>query len=80
MSDYLPIGQKFKINDQVYKKQNVGLSVKRSSIIGTIIDVQEKLNTIGRTCYYYKVLWDDTRTSIHAQHILIEANQPSLKA
>tara|TARA_Y100001951_G_scaffold25918_1_gene20013 strand:+ start:1386 stop:1625 length:240 start_codon:yes stop_codon:yes gene_type:complete len=72
MSDYLPIGQKFKINDRVNKKQNTGLSVKISSIAGTVIEVKEKLNTLGRTCYYYIVKWPDNRTSEHAQHILVE--------
>jgi hypothetical protein len=67
--------QKYQINDLVNKKQNTGLAVRTGSIAGTIIEVQEKLNKIGRICFYYKVRWPDTRTSIHAQHILVPTVQ-----
>tara|TARA_B100000287_G_scaffold205401_2_gene193768 strand:+ start:3243 stop:3455 length:213 start_codon:yes stop_codon:yes gene_type:complete len=67
--------QKYQINDLVNKKQNNGLAVRTGSIAGTIIEVQKKLNKIGRTCFYYKVKWPDTRTSIHAQHILVPTVQ-----
>ena len=67
--------QKYKIHDQVNKKQNTGLAVRTGSIAGTIIEVQEKLNKIGRTCFYYTVKWPDKRTSKHAQHILVPTTQ-----
>ena len=68
--------QKYQINDLVNKKQNTGLAVRTGSIDGTIIEVQEKLNRIGRTCFYYTVRWPDNgRTSIHAQHILVPTEQ-----
>jgi len=75
--DYVPIGQKFKINDRVNKKQNAGLSVRTSSITGTITEVKEKKNIRGRTCYYYTVKWPD-RTSEHAQHILVPTTPEKL--
>ena len=67
--------QKYQINDLVNKKQNTGLSVRTGSISGKIIEVQEKLNKIGRTCFYYTVKWPDKRTSKHAQHILVPSEQ-----
>tara|TARA_B100000131_G_scaffold295039_1_gene311664 strand:- start:4170 stop:4406 length:237 start_codon:yes stop_codon:yes gene_type:complete len=74
MPDYVPIGQKFPLGSRVNKKRNVGMSIKRSSINGEVISVEEKLNTRGRTCYYYTIRWVDQRVSKHAQHILVASN------
>ena len=68
--------QKYKIHDQVNKKQNNGLAVRTGSIAGTIIEVQQKLNKVGHVCFYYTVKWPENgRTSNHAQHILVPTEQ-----
>jgi len=64
---------KYKINDQVNKKRNTGISLKIEPKVGTIIKVKEKLDSRKRICYYYEVKWPDKRRSEHAQHILTPA-------
>ena len=64
---------KYKLNDQVNKKVNAGVSLYIGATTGTVIKVIEKHNVRGRICYYYGVKWPDKRTSEHAQHILVPA-------
>jgi len=64
---------KFKLEDQVVKKQLASISLSIGSTSGTIIKVIEKHNVRGRICYYYGVRWPDGRRSEHAQHILVPA-------
>ena len=64
---------KFKLEDQVVKKQVAGIALCIGSTSGTIIKVIEKHNVRGRICYYYGVKWPDGRRSEHAQHILVPA-------
>lgn len=64
---------KFKLEDQVVKKQLANISLSIGSTSGTIIKVIEKHNVRGRICYYYGVKWPDGRRSEHAQHILVPA-------
>tara|TARA_R100000329_G_C7525248_1_gene185246 strand:- start:78 stop:299 length:222 start_codon:yes stop_codon:yes gene_type:complete len=64
---------KYKINDQVNKKVNSGVSLYIGGTTGTVIKVIEKHNVRGRICYYYGVKWPDGRRSEHAQHILVPA-------
>ena len=64
---------KFKLEDQVVKKQVAGICLSIGSTSGTIIKVLEKHNRKGRVCYYYGVKWPDGRRSEHAQHILLPA-------
>ncbi len=64
---------KFKLEDQVVKKQLASISLSIGSTSGTIIKVIEKHNVRGRICYYYGVKWPDGRRSEHAQHILVPA-------
>ncbi len=64
---------KFKLEDQVVKKQVAGICLAIGSTSGTIIKVLEKHNKRGRICYYYGVKWPDGRRSEHAQHILVPA-------
>ena len=70
----MPATPRFKINDRVNKKRNTGgISLTIDSTAGTIIEMEEKLNSIKRPGYYYNVKWPDGRTSEHAQHILVPA-------
>ena len=64
---------KFKLEDQVVKKQLASISLSIGSTSGTIIKVLEKHNRKGHVCYYYGVKWPDGRSSEHAQHILLPA-------
>ena len=70
----MPATPRFKINDRVNKKRNRGgISLTIDSTAGTIIEMEEKLNSRKRPGYYYNVKWPDGRTSEHAQHILVPA-------
>jgi putative heme iron utilization protein len=70
----MPATPRFKINDRVNKKRNTGgISLTIDSTAGTIIEMEEKLNSRKRPGYYYNVKWPDGRTSEHAQHILVPA-------
>jgi len=66
---------KFKIEDQVIKKNVKGICLSLGTTTGTITEVKEKFNRRGRVCYYYEVTWDDKnkRRSEHAKHILVPA-------
>ena len=64
---------KFKVKDQVVKKQVAGICLAIGSTSGTITEVKEKFNKRGTICYYYEVKWPDRRKSEHAQHILVPA-------
>ena len=64
---------KFKLKDQVIKKQVRGICLSLGTTSGTIIKVLEKHNRRGTICYYYGVKWPDGRSSEHAQHILVPA-------
>ena len=70
----MPATPRFKINDRVNKKRNTGgISLTIDSTAGTIIEMEEKLNSRKRPGYYYNVKWPDGRTSEHAQNILVPA-------
>ena len=70
----MPATPRFKINDRVNKKRNTGgISLTIDSTAGTIIEMEEKLNSRKRPGYYYGVKWPDGRRSEHAQHILVPA-------
>tara|TARA_R100000458_G_scaffold22323_1_gene19997 strand:+ start:1726 stop:1935 length:210 start_codon:yes stop_codon:yes gene_type:complete len=64
---------KFKLEDQVIKKNVKGICLSLGTSIGEIIEVLEKHNKRGTICYYYDVRWADGRRSQHAQHILVPA-------
>ena len=64
---------KFKLQDQVIKKQVKSICLSLGTTTGTITEVKEKFNRRGRICYYYGVKWPDGRRSEHAQHILVPA-------
>jgi hypothetical protein len=69
----MPSAPKFKLEDQVIKKQVRGICLSLGTTTGTITEVKEKFNVRGRICYYYGVKWPDGRRSEHAQHILLPA-------
>ena len=69
----MPSAPKFKLEDQVIKKQVRGICLSLGTTTGTITEVKEKFNIRGRICYYYEVQWSDRRRSEHAQHILLPA-------
>jgi len=65
------VGQRFKIDDRVVRNHTIGYSgSKYKKHIGTVIEAIAKTNSVGANQYYYKVLWDDRRSSEHAQHSL----------
>ena len=65
-----PIGQRFQINDRVYRKNYSVIANKYKKKYGNITETIERKNSVGIRMYYYKVLWEDKRSSEHAQHSL----------
>ena len=64
------IGQRFNIDDRVIRKFTTGFPNKFKIKRGSITEALTKTNKIGVKQYYYKVLWDDKRSSEHAQYSL----------
>ena len=65
------VGQRFKIDDRVVRNHTIGYSgSKYKKHVGTVTEAIVKTNSVGANQYYYKVLWDDRRSSEHAQHSL----------
>ena len=64
------IGQRFNLDDRVIRKFTTGFPNKFKIKRGSITEVFTKTNKVGVKQYYYKVLWDDNRSSEHAQHSL----------
>ena len=64
------IGQKFQINDPVTKQTIGGTSVPLKARTGNIKNILKKKNSAGREYFYYEIQWSDSRTSVHAQHVL----------
>jgi len=65
------VGQKFEINQTVKRNHTVGYSAsKYSQYTGTIQEAFTRRNKLGVPQYYYKVFWEDGRSSEHAQHSL----------
>ena len=66
-----PVGQKFKINQVVKRNATVGYSAsKYAQFTGKIKEAFTKKNKLGVPQCYYKVYWEDGRSSEHAQHSL----------
>tara|TARA_R100000781_G_C3976617_1_gene92044 strand:+ start:217 stop:438 length:222 start_codon:yes stop_codon:yes gene_type:complete len=64
------IGQRFKVNERVTRKNYSVIANKYSKRYGNITEILERENSLGNKMYYYKVLWSDDRSSEHAQHSL----------
>ena len=64
------IGQRFQINDRVSRKNYSVIANKYKKKYGNITETIERKNAAGSKMYYYKVLWEDNRSSEHAQHSL----------
>ena len=65
------VGQRFKIDDRVVRNHTIGYSgSKYKKHIGTVTEAIAKTTKVGANQYYYTVLWDDRRSSEHAQHSL----------
>ena len=64
------VGQRFKVDDRVSRKNSSILQNRFSKKYGNITETIERANSSGTKMYYYKVLWDDKRSSEHAQHSL----------
>ena len=64
------VGQRFKVADRVTRASSAVLQNRFPKKYGNVIQTFEKINAKGNTMYYYKVLWDDKRSSEHAQHSL----------
>jgi len=64
------IGQRFQINDRVSRKNYSVIANTYQKKYGNITEAIERKNSAGTRMYYYKVLWEDKRSSEHAQHSL----------
>ena len=64
------IGQRFNLDDRVIRKFTTGFSNKFKIKRGSVTEALTRVNKVGTKQYYYKVLWDDKRSSEHAQHSL----------
>ena len=64
------IGQRFQINDRVSRKNYSVIANTYKKKYGYITETIERKNAAGSKMYYYKVLWEDNRSSEHAQHSL----------
>ena len=64
------IGQRFLINDRVSRKNYSVIANTYKKKYGNITEAIERKNAAGSKMYYYKVLWEDNRSSEHAQHSL----------
>ena len=64
------VGQRFKVDDRVRRKYTAVLSNKYELKGGSVTEALTRVNKVGTKQYYYKVLWDDKRSSEHAQHSL----------
>ena len=65
------VGQKFKLNQIVKRNSTVGYSAsKYAQYTGKIKEAFTRENKLGVPQYYYKVFWEDGRSSEHAQHSL----------
>jgi len=66
-----PIGQKFQLNQVVKRNASTGYSAsKYAQFTGKITEALTRKNKLGVPQYYYKVFWEDGRSSEHAQHSL----------
>ena len=67
----MPVGKKFKINQSVKRNHTIGHSAgKYKQYVGTVKEALTRKNKLGVDQYYYKVFWEDGRSSEHAQHSL----------
>ena len=65
------VGQRFQIDDRVVRNHTIGYTGgKYKQQKGTVLEAFAKTNKVGANQYYYKVKWDDRRSSEHAQHSL----------
>ncbi len=62
------IGQRFKVDDRVKRKMTAVRSNRYTLKEGSVTEALTRVNKVGTKQYYYKVLWDDKRSSEHAQH------------
>ena len=66
-----PVGQKFQLNQVVKRNVSTGYSAsKYTQFTGKITEAFTRKNKLGVPQYYYKVFWEDGRSSEHAQHSL----------
>ena len=65
------VGQRFQVDDRVVRNHTIGYTGgKYKQHKGTVLEAFAKTNKVGANQYYYKVKWDDRRSSEHAQHSL----------
>ena len=65
------VGQRFQVDDRVVRNHTIGYTGgKYKQQKGTVLEAFAKTNKVGANQYYYKVKWDDRRSSEHAQHSL----------
>jgi len=64
------VGQRFNVDDRVIRKNSSVLRNRFKLKGGSVTETLTKVNKAGTKQFYYKVLWDDKRSSEHAQHSL----------
>tara|TARA_B100000963_G_C22616009_1_gene667365 strand:+ start:422 stop:640 length:219 start_codon:yes stop_codon:yes gene_type:complete len=64
------VGQRYQLGQRVKKVSFTSSNIPKRYISGKIIEVFTKQNSLGFKHQYYRVQWDDKRTSEHAQHTL----------
>ena len=64
------VGQRFNVDDRVIRKNSSVLRNRFKLKEGSVTETLTRANKAGVKQYYYKVLWDDRRSSEHAQHSL----------
>ena len=69
------VGQKYAIGQSVKKISYTSSAIPPRYRNGKIKEVFTKTNSAGSVNYYYKVSWDDSRRSEHAQHTLRPLDQ-----
>ena len=67
------IGQRFEVGDRVLRKTLFSSTEDFIKRYGRVKEVLLKQNRKGTSSYYYEILWNDNKSSEHAQHTLIRA-------
>ena len=67
------IGQRFEVGDRVTRKTLFSSTEDFIKRYGVVEKVLLRQNRRGTATYYYHILWNDHKSSEHAQHTLLKA-------
>nr|AFX83749.1 hypothetical protein MedDCM-OCT-S15-C1-cds9 [uncultured Mediterranean phage MEDS1 group]BAR39034.1 hypothetical protein [uncultured Mediterranean phage uvMED] len=67
------VGQRFEVGDRVTRKTIFSGTEDFIKRYGIVKEVLLKENRKGTSTYYYQILWNDSKSSEHAQHTLVKA-------